>query len=148
MLVCMAKKRVFLDECVSNLGHVFGPKAHVYTAHDLGVTGKEDTRVIEMALKKKCLVVTVNKDFLDYYRNHPRRRGKHGIFFYGLLFLKPSKQLTQERQLRLALKKIEWEETRQHDDLIRVSGRGETRHERLCHPACAAQFPDEQKEWG
>ncbi len=49
----MAKKRVFLDECVSDLGHVFGAKAHVYTARDLGVRGKEDTRVIEKAFTAK-----------------------------------------------------------------------------------------------
>jgi predicted nuclease of predicted toxin-antitoxin system len=79
----MARKRVFLDECVSDLGHVFGLKAHVYTAHDLGMTGKEDTRVIEMAFKLKCLIVTVNKDFLDYYYNHPRRKGKRGVYFMG-----------------------------------------------------------------
>jgi len=143
----MARKRVFLDECVSDLGHVFGPKAHVYTARDLGVAGKEDTRVIEMAFKLKCLIVTVNKDFLDYYYSHPRRKGKRGVYFYGLIFLKASKQLTREQQLRRALRAIEWEETRQHDDLVRVSSTGKTRHERLCHPQCAAEFPKEQGEW-
>jgi hypothetical protein len=40
----MARKRVFLDECVSDLGRVFGPKAHVYTARDLGVAGEGDLR--------------------------------------------------------------------------------------------------------
>lgn len=143
----MAKKRVFLDECVSDLGHVFGAKAHVYTARDLGVTGKEDTRVIEKAFQLKCLIVTVNKDFLDYYYNHPRRKGKNGVYFYGLIFLKSSKQLTREKQLRLALKTMEWDDTRQHDDLVRVSATGKTRHERLCHPECAAEFPKEQGEW-
>jgi hypothetical protein len=143
----MAKKRVFLDECVSDLAHVFGPKAHVYTARDLGVTGKEDTRVIEAAFRLKCLVVTVNKDFLDYYHDHPRRKGKRGVYFYGLIFLKPSKTLTREKQLRLALQGMEWEETRQHDDLVRVSANGKTRHERLCHPECAAAFPKEETEW-
>jgi hypothetical protein len=143
----MAKKRVFLDECNQDLGHVFGGKAIVYTARDLGATGKEDTRVIDMAFKRKCLIVTVNKNFVDYYYNHPRRKGKRGTYFYGLIFLKPSKQLTREKQLRLALKTMEWEDTRQHDDLIRVSATGKTRHERLCHPECAAEFPKEQGEW-
>ena len=92
IISCVAKKRVFLDECVSDLGHVFGAKAHVYKARDLGVNGKEDTRVIETAFQLKCLIVTVNKDFLDYYYNHPRRKGKRGVYFYGLIFLKPSKR--------------------------------------------------------
>ena len=73
------KKRVFLDECCSELGSVFGQKAHVYTAKDLGVTGKEDLSVIDKAFEKKCLIVTVNKDFVAYYRNHPLR--KNGWFF-------------------------------------------------------------------
>jgi hypothetical protein len=46
---------------------VFGAKAHVYIARDLGVTGKEDIRVIEKAAKVKSLNVTVNRDFSDYY---------------------------------------------------------------------------------
>jgi len=143
----MAKKRVFLDECNSDLRRVFSAKAHVYTARDLGVAGKEDTRVIEMAFKLKCLIVTINKDFLTYYYKHPRRKGRRGVYFYGLIFLKASKQLTREKQLRLALKAIDWGATRQHDDLIRVSATGKTRHERLCHPECAAEFPKEETEW-
>jgi predicted nuclease of predicted toxin-antitoxin system len=75
------KKRVFLDECCGEVGSVFGTKAHVYTAKDLGVTGKEDPRVIDKAIDKKCLIVTVNKDFVGYYRNHRRRNGKNGEFF-------------------------------------------------------------------
>ncbi len=49
------KKRVFLDECCSdsNLGSVFGPKAHVYTAKDLGVAKKQDPTVIDRAVKKR-----------------------------------------------------------------------------------------------
>jgi predicted nuclease of predicted toxin-antitoxin system len=70
------KTCVFLDECLGReeLGHLFGSKAHVYTARDLGVTGKEDVRVIDSAVAKKCLIVTVNKDFVEYYRKHQRRR--------------------------------------------------------------------------
>jgi hypothetical protein len=96
----MARKRIFLDECNSDLGHVFGPKDHVYTAKDFGISGKEDPRAIDAAVKKKCSIVTVNKDFLDYYRDHPMRKGKWGKYGYGLIFLKPSKQLTRDEQLR------------------------------------------------
>ena len=143
----MAKKRIFLDENVSDLGHVFGARAHIYTARDLGVTGKEDTRVIDKAFKRKCLIVTKNKDFLNYYRNHPRRKGKHGVYFYGLIFLKDSKRLTREKQLELAVRALEWDDTREHDDLVWVSADGKTRLERLCHAECAAEFPKEQMEW-
>ena len=72
----MARKRVFLDECNSDLRHVFGPKDHVFDANDFGITGKEDTRVIDEAFSRKCLIVTVNKDFVQYYRDHPMRKGK------------------------------------------------------------------------
>jgi hypothetical protein len=143
----MAKKRVFLDECNSDLGHVFGPKDHLYTARIFGIAGKEDTRVIDEAVKRKCLIVTVNKDFLKYYRNHPMRMGKRGRYGYGLIFLKPSKQLTREQQLRIAVRALEWDDTREHDDLVWVSADGSTRLERLCHPACAKEFPNEQTEW-
>jgi hypothetical protein len=136
----MAKKRVFLDECLGReeLGHLFGTKAHVYSARDLGVTGKEDIRVIDGAVAKKCLIVTVNKDFLDYYRNHPRRR--QGTFFYGLIFLRPSKTLSRSQQLKKALRETAWSETRDHDDLVTVYADGRSFHERLCHPECAEEF--------
>lgn len=143
----MAKKRVFLDECCSDLGTVFGQKAHVYRAKDLGVAGKEDTRVIDKAVQFKCLIVTVNKDFVDYYRNHVNRKGKNGTFFYGLIFLKPSKQLTREKQLKMAVNDMQWNDSRMHDDLIMVSADGKTRHERLCHEECAKDFPREEGEW-
>ncbi|MFZ0797237.1 MAG: DUF5615 family PIN-like protein [Terriglobales bacterium] len=141
------KKRVFLDECCGELGPVFGTKAHVYTASDLGVKGTEDPRVIDKAFEKKCMIVTVNADFVDYYRNHPRRKGKNGQYFYGLIFLKHSSQLPRKRQLEIAMRDIAWEDTRQHDDLIRVSADGRTRHERLCHPECAREFPKSETEW-
>lgn len=141
----MAKKRVFLDECCSELGNIFPAKTHVYTAQSLGVTGKEDTRVIDEAVKRKCLIVTVNKDFVEYYRNHPRRKGKSGTYFYMLIFLMPSRQ--RKKQLRLALQTTRWDDTRRHDDLIRVSATGKTRYERLCHKECAARFPKDQTEW-
>lgn len=140
----MAKKRVFLDECIGlELATVFGAKAHVYTANDLGVTGKEDIRVIDAAVAKKCLIVTVNKDFLGYYRKHPHRKG---TFFYGLIFLRPSRTLTRSQQLRKALKEVAWAETRDHDDLIVVAADGTTTHERLCHPECARELAEQERE--
>jgi len=145
----MAKKRVFLDECCGedDLRTCFPAKAHVYVAADFGVRGKEDPKVIDEAIKRGCLIVTVNKDFVDYYRDHTRRKGKNGTYFYGLIFLKPSKIMTRREQLQTALKEIAWGETRDHDDLIFVSAEGKTRHERLCHPECAAKFPADQQDW-
>lgn len=136
----MARKRVFFDECVggADLEKVFGNKAHVYTARDLGVSGREDIGVIDRAVSKKCVIVTVNKDFLLYYRNHERRRS--GFYFYGLIFLRPSKILSRAEQLRKAVRDIAWEETRDHDDLITVHGDGTCTHERLCHRKCAQEF--------
>jgi hypothetical protein len=103
--------------------------------------------VIEKAITKRCLIVTVNKDFLDYYRNHASRRGKKGVYFYGLIFLKASKSMTKKDQLKRALKAVAWDESRDHDDLILVSAEGKTKHERLCHPECAAEFSADQTEW-
>jgi uncharacterized protein DUF5615 len=144
----MAKKRVFLDECCGedDLRNCFPSKAHIYRANDFGVRGKEDPAVIDHAIRRGCLIITVNKDFVDYYRNHAFRKGKNGTFFYGLIFMKASKVMSRKDQLRSALKEIAWTETRQHDDLIFVSAEGKTRHERLCHPECAAEFPADQTE--
>lgn len=140
----MAKKRVFLDECLGReeLGGLFGAKSHVYTAKDLGVTGKEDTRVITQAVHKKCLIITVNKDFVDFYKDHPERKGS---FFYGLIFLGPSKTLSRAKQLRKALREMSWAESCDHDDLITVYADGSTRHERLCHPECAKEFAESEE---
>jgi hypothetical protein len=143
----MARKRIFLDECNSDLGSVFARKDHVHTTKDFGISGKEDTRAIDEAVRRKCTIVTVNKDFVQYYRTHPMRKGKWGKFGYGLIFLKPSQQLTREQQLRVAVRALEWEDTRDHDDLVWVSADGRTRLERLCHLECAAEFPSDQKEW-
>lgn len=147
--IIVAKKRVFLDECCGDedLKRCFPVKSHVYVAADFGVRGKEDPTVIDRAIRRRCLIVTVNKDFVEYYRNHARRRGKKGTFFFGLIFLKPSKVMTRREQLQAALRDVAWNETRQHDDLIYVSAEGKTRHERLCHPECAAEFPAHQGEW-
>jgi len=93
------------------------------------------------------MIVTVNDDFVDYYRNHPRRRRKNGQYFYGLIFLKHSNQLPRKKQLEIAMRDIAWNETRQHDDLIRVSADGRTRHERLCHAECAKEFPKWETDW-
>ena len=145
----MAKKRVFLDECCGedDLKDCFPAKAHVYKAGDFGVRGKEDPTVIDHAIKRGCLIITVNKDFIDYYRNHPLRKGRNGTFFYGLIFLKPSNIMSRQAQLKSALKEIAWTETREHDDLIFVSAECKTRHQRLCHPECAAEFPVDQTGW-
>jgi len=145
----MAKKRVFLDECCGEDGlkTCFPDKAHVYVAADFGVRGKEDTAVIDKAIQRRCLIITVNRNFVDYYRNHIRRKGKNGMYFYGLIFLKSSKTKSRREQLQAALKEIAWTDTRDHDDLIYVSAEGKTRHERLCHPECAAEFPKDQIEW-
>jgi len=145
----MAKKRIFLDECCGEDGlrSCFPDKSHVYVAADFGVRGKEDPTVIDQAIDRRCLIITVNKDFVEYYRNHSRRKGKKGTFFYGLIFLKPSKFRNRREQLQIALRDISWGDTRQHDDLIFVSANGQTRHERLCHPECAAEFPADQTEW-
>jgi hypothetical protein len=124
-----------------------GKKAHVYLAKDLDVRGQEDTRVIDKAVSHKCAIVTVNQDFLEYYRDHPWRRGKNGTFFYGLIFLKPSHRYSRKEQLKLGLQDIAWGETRRHDDIVFVSAAGKTRHERLCHKECAAAFPRGQREW-
>ena len=143
----MARKRVFLDECNSDLGHVFAPKDHVYTAKDFGIAGKDDLKAIDVAVNKKCSIVTVNKDFLDYYRDHPMRKGKWGKYGYGLIFLKRSKLLTRGEQLRRGIRALDWNDTRDHDDLVWVSAEGKTRLERLCHEECAKEFPKEQTEW-
>ena len=90
----------------------------------------------------------MNKDFLDYYQLHPRSKGKSGTFFYGLIFLKKSNTMSRSDQLRLSFRDIAWQETRKHDDLIMVSAEGKTKHRRLCHPECAAEFPEDQTEWG
>jgi hypothetical protein len=144
----MAKKRVFLDECCGDLRVVFGRKAHVYTAAELGVLGKKDIEVINKAVTLGCLIVTVNKDFVDYYRNHPRRKGRKGTFFFGLIYLMPTSQMPRTKQLRLAVENMEWKDSRMHDDLIIVAADGRTKHQRLCHDECAKAFPKEQGEWG
>ena len=141
----MPKKRIFLDECCQDLKSSFAVKSHVYTAKELGLLGKEDTKVIDKAIEKRCLIVTVNKDFLDYYRDHAMRRQHR--WGYGLIFLKPSKTLTKQEQLKRAIDDMAWKDTRDHDDLVMVSATGLTKHERLCHPACAAEFPKDETEW-
>jgi hypothetical protein len=83
--------------------------------------------------------------------NHHGEQGfpqrKERYVFYGLIFLKASKVMSRQAQLKAALKEIAWAETRQHDDLIFVSAEGKTKHERLCHPECAAKFSADQTEW-
>ena len=144
----MARKRVFLDEHLDRaLGDCFGKKAHVYTARDLGVSGVDDLSVIDRAVRKKCLIVTANKDFVDYYRNHRLRKGRDNSYFYGLIFLKHCASLSNEIRLRRALKEVAWEETRDHDDVVTVHADGSTSHERLCHSECAMEFKMREDEF-
>jgi hypothetical protein len=146
----MAKKRVFLDECCAEEGLMkcFPRNPHIFVPKDLGVMGKDDLTVIDKAISRKCLIVTVNKDFVDYYVDHPFRKGKNGSFFYGLIFIKPSKVMSRQTQLEIALRDIDWNETRKHDDLVYVSAEGKTKHRRLCCPEHAAEFGADQTEWG
>ena len=118
---------------------------HVYTARDCGIAGKEDPQATDEAVRRKRSIVTVNKDFLQYYRDHPMRKGKWGKYGSGLIFLKPSKQLTLAEQLRRGVRSLAWGDTREHDDLAWADGR--RRLERLGHEECAAEFPKEQREW-
>jgi hypothetical protein len=78
----MAKKRVFLDECCGedDLKDCFPAKAHVYRAKDFGVSGKEYPTVIDHAIKRGCLIITVNKDFIDYTGTTPPARGRMAHF--------------------------------------------------------------------
>jgi hypothetical protein len=147
LLVKYGKEASIPRRVHSDLGCVFGPKDHVYTARDFGISGAEDVRAIDEAVKRRCMIVTVNKDFVQYYRDHPMRNGKSGKYGYGLIFLKPSKSLTREQQLRAAIRAIKWDDTRDQDDLVCVSADAKTRLERLCHPECAAEFPADQMEW-
>ena len=122
----MAKKRVFLDECCGDhdFKSCFPLKSHVYVTADFGIRGREDTTVIDHAVRRGCLIVTVNKDFLDYYRNHRLRKGRNVTWFYGLILLKPSNVMTRREQLQAALRDFARDETRQHDDLVIVSAEG------------------------
>lgn len=52
------------------------------------------------------------------------------------------------KQLEIAMRGIAWDDTRQHDDLIRVAADDRTRHEQLCHVECAKEFPVSETEWG
>jgi hypothetical protein len=88
------------------LKKAFGRKIPVYTVADLGMSGADDTRVIEKGVRRKCLLVTANADFVDFYRNHEWRKGRDGRFFYSLIFLKHSTTMTKLQQLKVAVKKI------------------------------------------
>jgi len=69
----MARKRIFLDECNSNLGHVFAPKDHVYTAKDFGITGKDDLKAIDVAVEGRRLTLLATVAFAG--RENQIRRG-------------------------------------------------------------------------
>jgi Domain of unknown function (DUF5615) len=139
------KKRVFLDEDIDpSLSKVFGARAHVYTAKALGVLGCDDTAVITAAIKKGCLIVTANKDFIGYYRKHPLR-GPNS-FFYGLIFLSAHGSFEQKRQLRDAMKQFSWAETRMHDGLVVAYSDGKVCREWLCHVDCAKDFAEQERQ--
>ena len=124
----MATLRVLLDEDVSTeLKDVFPKKIQVHTVAALGMSGKEDRLVIEEAIQKKCLIVTANNDFVDFYKNHDWRKGHDGRYFYGLIFLKHSKVLTRSQQLKLAIKEID----PRYDDILTVSASGHVTRQRL-----------------
>ncbi len=125
----MAKLRVLLDEDVRiDVKSAFAKKITVYTVPSLGISGADDTFVIEQAVTKKCLIVTANKDFVPAYTNHEWRKGRDGRHFYGLILLKHSTTMSQLAQLKLAIKQID----HRHDDLLTVSATGEVKRERLC----------------
>ena len=127
----MAKIRVLLDENIDpELKAAFGKKIPVYTVSDLDLSGAEDKLVIEAAVHKKCLIVTANYDFVEFYRNHEWRKGRDGRFFYGLIFLRHSTTKTRLQQLKAAIKQIRPD----HDDLITVSSAGVVSHEQLEPP--------------
>ena len=133
------KKRVFLDEDIDpSIADVFGRHAHIHTAGSLGILGKDDTAVISAAIEKCCLIITANQDFLEYYRNHPRR--KQGRFFYGLIFLSEQKGFGQRRQLKIALREFAWKNNRQFDGLIAVRKDGKVCREILCCSEHAKAF--------
>ena len=124
----MAKLRVLLDEDVDVQVRAAFPKSlQVYTVAALGISGANDTFVIEEAIARKCLIVTANKDFVDFYKNHEWRKGRDGRFFYGLIFLKSSRTISQLDQLKLAIKEIE----HRYDDLLTVYANGTVTRERL-----------------
>ena len=145
----MAKKRVFLDECCGDDGlkSCFPSKASSFVAADFGLRGKEDPPS-SIRLSRKNASSSQSTKISWTIPQTPPRKGRKLPFFYGLIFLKASKVKTRREQLQAALKAIDWGDTRDHDDLIFVSAQGKTRHERLCHPECAAEFPADQGEWG
>ena len=124
----MAKLRVLLDENLSpELKKAFGRKITVDTVADLGISGTGDPEVIEEAVRRKCLIVTADRKFVDTYRDHDWRKGRDWRFFYGLVFLTESTTTGQMRQLQLAVRSISPE----HDDLITFSSGDKVTVERL-----------------
>jgi predicted nuclease of predicted toxin-antitoxin system len=124
----LGKLRALLDEDIpDDLKSLFPKKTQVYTVAGLGLSGIEDRLVIEEAVHKKCLIVTANKDFVPEYRDHEWRKGKDGRFFWGLIFLRASKSMTQSDQLKRGIKAI----NPQYDDIITVSATGHISRERM-----------------
>jgi hypothetical protein len=119
---------VLLDEDVRiDVKTAFAAKVQVHTVPSLGISGADDTFVIEEAVARKCLIVTANKDFVPAYRNHEWRKGRDRRYFWGLVFLKHSTTISQLQQLKLAIKEINHE----YDDILTVSSGGFVTRERL-----------------
>jgi hypothetical protein len=89
-----------------------------------------DLAVTEEAVARKCLIVTANRDFVPVYENHLWRKGKDSRFFWGLIFLGHSTQLTRSEQLRRAIKEVQ----PKFDDIIFVSSAGNITRKRLDGP--------------
>lgn len=135
----MGKLRVLLDEDVDvQAKSAFARKVMVYTVGGLGLKGKEDRIIVEEAVERKCVIVTANKDFVPEYKNHEWRKGKDGRYFWGLIFLKHSKAMSQSDRITLAIKQI----VPLYDDVLTVSGTGLVTRERLGGPAVSKRSPD------
>lgn len=53
-----------------------------YTVQDLGLVGEDDTPLLEVAAKKKLVLITQDRDF-------GRLAFLHGLPYFGVIFLRP-----------------------------------------------------------
>jgi hypothetical protein len=115
------RRRVLLDEHLGDsVEELFGPRAFVHIAKDVGLESKPDQALIDYAINRKCLIITNDEGLVERYKAHPSRRAKHrGLnFFYGMIYVRADTEFSRKRHIAQALKKIAWDETRRHDDLI------------------------------
>lgn len=140
------RRRVLLDEHLSpDIASVFGQRAYVHIAAEVGLAGKPDSDVIDYAIAKGCMIITNDAGLVQQYKSDPRRRTKRGLgFFWGLIYVRAETNEERKRHIAKALKEIAWQESRRHDDLIVISRDGETEHFRLCHPECAAALDKQE----